>query len=225
MYLLYHFSLCPFSRKVRVIASENNIELRLIEEKIWNKRIAFLKVNPLGTVPLLAVKTSDPLFVYDSNVILEFFDRAHEKCKIFPKDFTYLIEVKKLCLWFDEILFTHVTHLILEEKIFNYLKHDSTPDQDYIMAANDNLRKHLDYLSFVLGDKNWLVGEEFTLADICGAAHFSVLEYLNVIDWNNCPVNIKNWYFIVKSRPSFQPILNDEFPGFPPSKNYKSLDW
>ncbi len=42
---LYHFSLSPFCRKIMLILGEKKIDVELIEERFWEKRVQFLKVN------------------------------------------------------------------------------------------------------------------------------------------------------------------------------------
>ena len=47
-YLLYHYPLCPFSRKVRVCLYEKGISYDMILEDFWKKRFEFIKMNPAG---------------------------------------------------------------------------------------------------------------------------------------------------------------------------------
>ena len=49
---LYHFSLSPFCRKIRLILGEKKIDVELIEERFWEKRVQFLKINHAGEVPV-----------------------------------------------------------------------------------------------------------------------------------------------------------------------------
>ena len=70
----------------------------------------------------------------------------------------------------------------------------------------------------------WLVGEKITLADIAAAAHLSVVDYLGVIPWDDYP-EVKEWYALIKSQPSFRPILADRVLGFTPPKYYANLDF
>ena len=56
MATLYHYPLCPFSRKVRLLLRERNIDPDLIVEAYWQRRKEFLKTNPSGEVPVLIMK-------------------------------------------------------------------------------------------------------------------------------------------------------------------------
>ena len=53
MRTLYHFPLSPFCRKVRIVLLEKRIETELHEETVWERRQAFLALNPAGDVPVL----------------------------------------------------------------------------------------------------------------------------------------------------------------------------
>ena len=53
MIKLFHFPICPFSRRVRLSLSEMNIPFSMINENIWDKRREFLALNPAGTLPLI----------------------------------------------------------------------------------------------------------------------------------------------------------------------------
>ena len=53
MRTLYHLWLSPGSRKVRIILEEKSLEFDLKVEKVWERRKAFLALNPAGEVPVL----------------------------------------------------------------------------------------------------------------------------------------------------------------------------
>src|SRR3954466_9385456 len=53
MFTLFHHPFCPHSRFVRLALGEHNLDLRLVEERVWERREAFLVLNPAGTTPVL----------------------------------------------------------------------------------------------------------------------------------------------------------------------------
>ena len=83
---------------------------------------------------------------------------------------------------------------------------------------------HLEYIDWIAERNNYLVGNDFSLADISAAAQLSVLDYLGDVPWDNY-ANAKLWYSKIKSRPSFKEILNDRIKGIYPSKQYADLDF
>ncbi len=58
MLVLYHLWLSPFSRKVRVMLAEKELEAELRLEKVWERRDEFLAINPAGKVPVLVEENS-----------------------------------------------------------------------------------------------------------------------------------------------------------------------
>ena len=53
MYTLFHHPFCPHSRFIRLVLGEHGLDLRLVEERVWERREAFLALNPAGTTPVL----------------------------------------------------------------------------------------------------------------------------------------------------------------------------
>ena len=70
---LYHFSLSPFCRKIRLILAEKQIDVELIEEKFWEKRVQFIKINHAGGTCLL----ENLLTLSDSNAIFEYLEEKY----------------------------------------------------------------------------------------------------------------------------------------------------
>ena len=50
MFTLFHHPFCPHSRFVRLVLGEYGLDLQLVEERVWERREAFLLLNPAGTV-------------------------------------------------------------------------------------------------------------------------------------------------------------------------------
>ena len=78
MWHLYQFPLCPFSRKVRLLMSENGIAYELQTEKPWEGRDGFLAMNPAGRVPVLTEEERG-ITLADSRAICEFFEETVER--------------------------------------------------------------------------------------------------------------------------------------------------
>ena len=78
---LYHFSLSPFCRKIRLILGEKKIDIELIEERFWEKRVQFLKINHSGEVP---VYIENDIILSDSNAITEYLEEKYNDTPLFP---------------------------------------------------------------------------------------------------------------------------------------------
>ena len=86
------------------------------------------------------------------------------------------------------------------------------PDTDAIRAARINVRYHIAYIGWLVRTRDWLAGDQMTLADLAAAAHLSAVDYLGDVPWTEDEAS-KNWYARVKSRPSFRPILAETLAG------------
>ena len=53
MFTLFHHSFCPHSRFVRLALGEHGLDVRLVEERAWERPEAYLALNPAGTTPVL----------------------------------------------------------------------------------------------------------------------------------------------------------------------------
>lgn len=227
-YLLYHYPLCPFSRKIRFILDELGVSYKLEEVKFWNRENSFLKLNPASETPVLLDKDNNAIIV-DSFVIAEYLDNKH-KNKNDLLAYSYLgnseiekAEIRRLEMWFDKKFFNEVSKYILEERVYNTFL-DKTINTKRLRAGQKNLDSHLRYIEFLLSKRKWLAGEGFSLADITAATQISSLDYLGEISWHKYKV-LKNWYMTIKSKIAFQHILQDKIEGFKPSSCYQELDF
>ena len=70
MRCLYHLPLSPFCRKIRLVLSEKKLDVVLLEEPVWEKRLDFIRLNPASKVPVLKI---DGLIISESNKIFRIF--------------------------------------------------------------------------------------------------------------------------------------------------------
>ena len=224
MRTLYHYWLCPFSRKVRLILAEKKLDFALQVEKIGEKRPAFLDLNPAGKVPVLV--NLNGAVIMDSSAIAEYLEEAFPEHNLIGTELGQRAEVRRLAAWFDDKFAQEVSVSMLLEKI---LKRDlyqdvSGPNSAILRMANYCLHKHLAYISLLADRRKWLAGDMFSLADITAAAHLSVIDYFGNVPWGQYEL-AKDWYARIKCRPSFRALLLDRLPGIPPAAHYTDLDF
>ena len=104
---LYHNWLSPHSRKVRIVLGEKKLEFELEVEKTWERREAFLRLNPAGEVPVL-VETSGTA-ISGGQVICEYLDEAEPNPPLLGANPLARAEVRRLCQWFDDKFDREVT--------------------------------------------------------------------------------------------------------------------
>jgi len=222
MRTLYHNWLSPHSRKVRIVLEEKKLEFDLEVEKTWERREAFLRLNPAGEVPVL-VETGGTA-ISGGQVICEYLDESAHAPPLLGSGPLERAEVRRLCQWFDDKFEREVGANLVGEKVMKRFLGLGSPDSTAIRAGKTNIRHHLAYIGFLVERRTWLAGDHFTLADITAGAHLSCVDYLGDVPWADFPLT-KDWYARIKSRPSFRPLLHDHIPGVPPPKHYQDLDF
>jgi len=200
---------------------EKKLSFQLEVEPIWKKREEFLDLNPCGQVPVLV---DENVVVADSYAISEYLEEAYDGISLLPSDPKDRAEVRRLIGYIDGKFYEEVTKNIVFEKTLKRLFDQGGPDSRHIREGNKYLNDHLAYFSWLIEKRTWLGLEQLTLADLALAAHLSCLDYLGHVSWETFP-EIKEWYMLLKSRPSFQSLLNDSVPGILVSLTYRQLDF
>jgi len=221
MITLFHYPLCPFSRKVRLVLAEKKLNYHVQLEPMWKKQSEFIDLNPTGQVPVLI---EENVVISGSQAIVEYLDESRPHNPLMPVNIAERAEVRRLINHIDDCFYHAVIHKIVYEKTLKRNMGLGGPDSRHIREGIQNLDHHCDYFSYLIEKRTWLAQEKITLADFCLAAHISCLDYLNHFPWEKYPL-IKEWYMCLKSRPSFQPILRDNVPGLVTSMNYDALDF
>lgn len=219
---LLHLWLSPYSRKVRVVLKEKQLDFELELEKVWERRPDFLALNPAGLVPVLI--EHDGRVLAESSAICEYLDEVYPSRPLIGFDPTSRAETRRLVAWFDNKFGAEVADPLVHEKVMRRLMGQGGPDSGTIRAALHNLHIHLDYVEYLSERRKYLAGDDFGLADIAAAAHLSCVDYLGDVPWEDYPL-AKEWYAKVKSRPSLRPLLGDHIPGLPPPRHYADLDF
>jgi glutathione S-transferase len=230
MLTLFQHPLCPRSRYVRLILNEYGIDVRLVEERAWERREEFLVLNPAGELPVL-VADGQPA-VPGTAIIAEYIEETHAADltdgRLLPESIGARVEARRLASWFNDKFYEEVSGPLVLERVFK--RHmtkeqgGGPPDTDSLRAARRNIRYHLHYIGWLVRTRDWLAGNELTLADLAAAAHLSACDYLGEVPWNEDDV-AKHWYARVKSRPSFRPLLTEQLAGIPASATYADLDF
>ncbi len=218
---LYHIPLSPFCRKIRLVLAEKKIEVELVEEKPWEERMDFLRLNPAAQVPMLRM---DGLVLADSNAIFEYIEETHPDHPLLPDGAPERAEARRLVAWFDDKFHKEVTANLLYERVYKRLMKSGYPESKKIKEGAKHIKYHLDYIGWLMEGRRWLAGDQMTIADFAAAAQLSSLDYIGDVDWGRNDA-MKEWYAKIKSRPAFRSILADLVPGFTPPSHYADLDF
>jgi len=229
MIKLIHYPLDPFSRSIRLALAECGVDPELEEERPWEWRPEFLRLNPAGSLPVYSEEGG--ALLCGAYSISEYLaecgaDERGGGFAFFPGDEEGRAEVRRVVDWFHSKFDGEVTSYLLEEKVMRRFdpQRGGAPDMELVRAARANLRTHLAYIGHLADARNWLAGEELSFADLAAAAHISCVDFLGDVPWEESEP-AKVWYARIKSRPSFRVLLEDKVPGFAPSEAYADPDF
>jgi len=223
MWQLYYFPLCPFSRKVRLALSEKGVGYELRRETPWDASDEFYAFNPAGRTPVLRLEEKN-LTLIDSQAICEFFEETVDKSPLILGTAAARAEIRRLTALFDESFFADVTHPLMHEKMKKRTVLKQPPDSKALRAAMRLAHEHLDYIDWLTDNRRWLAGAQLSLADFAAAAQISVADYLGGIDWRGHKQTV-DWYAVMKSRPSFRPLLTERMEVIMPPAHYDKPDF
>lgn len=222
MRTLYHFPLSAACRVLRAGLAEKTLEADIKAEKVWDRRPEFLAINPAGEVPVLI--DEDGTTLTDLWVILEYLEEVYPSPTMLGGDPLARAETRRLMIWFDQRFGGQVTENLVGQKVLTRLMRQGHPSSQAIRAGKENIHYHMDYLSYLADQRNWLAGDALSYADLVAAAHLSCVDYVGDVPWADYP-SAKLWYARIKSRPSFRPILEDLVPGVAPPPHYTDPDF
>lgn len=219
---VYHYVLCPFCRKVRLVLYEKGLPHGMIFETPWNRRKEFLAINPWGTVPVVVEPDSHVLV--DHVAICEYLNEIKPVPNLLGETPRGRAEIRRIGNLFDTEFYMDVFKPLVGEKVLKGLKVGCAPDSNLIRVGRENLKRYAGYVDWLSARRSYLGGRNLSMADLTVAAHLSVLDYLGEVPWENYP-DMKMWYAKIKSRPSFNSLLRDKLSGIMPSDTYANLDF
>ena len=163
MWQLYQFTLCPFSRKVRILLGEKGVGYELKREAPWGRRDEFLDMNPAGQTPVMA-DSEKGLVLIDSMAICEYFEETIDKAAMINGTAANRAETRRLVAWFDNQFYRDITAPLLHERMVKRLVDRAAPDGKALREAMKAAVGHLDYTDYLLDHRNWIGGATLSLA-------------------------------------------------------------
>lgn len=84
---LISHTLCPYVQRAVIGLTEKGVPFERIDIDLANKPDWFLKISPLGKVPVLRVQTDDgEVALFESNVICEYIEETQGGARLHPQD-------------------------------------------------------------------------------------------------------------------------------------------
>lgn len=194
----------PFVRKVLVLLDEKGIDFEINPVMPFPPPREHYEISPTGKIPAI---TDGDYSLPDSSAICGYLERKHPEKSIYPTD----PEGYGRALWFEDYadndLVTATAAFFFQKIAVKMMGRE--PDEAAIQKIRDKAEpKVLPYLEKEIGDKEFLVGGEFTIADIAITCQFIQRLYAGEpIDAEKYP-NIARYVDLHMNRPSFKKLIN-----------------
>ncbi|MDG2333735.1 MAG: glutathione S-transferase family protein [Myxococcota bacterium] len=223
---LYHFFLSNCAQRVALALGEKDLDfvahsINLLARA--NTRDAYFRTNPAGLVPALV---HDGVVITESIDILRYLEEQFPDSPLYPTDPT---ERRRVDGSMDEatenhngVIKTYMYAVALggkksSEEMQNYLEKQTADtgaaefhqratagfSEEEVLEAETSLFAFLDRIESELSEHRWLVGDDYSFADIAWFVQYFLMSRTGVIDFRNYP-KIRNWASEVMKRPAFE---------------------
>lgn len=186
----------PYARKVRIALAEKGIPFELITEVPWDSTTATPRYNPLEKLPVLLLENGDS--VYESRFILEWIEVKYPTPPMLPADPDERLRARQVEVVVDGVC---------DALVALFWERHRAPDMRSVPWQDRQMRKvegGLRALAEWVGDRTYVVGDSFGLADI---ATGTVCRYLDVrfpdYPWRAKHPNLSAYSDRMEQRPSF----------------------
>jgi glutathione S-transferase len=194
MIKLHYHPLSTYSRRVRIALIEKKIAydgVVIDMAKGKHKEPAYRAINPYGRVPTLE---EDGFILYESTAILSYLEATRPTPPLQPpgqRERALVDMHMKLC---DLQLMRHAGTIIFPKRFLPKERWNAAA----MAEAKTEIEKHLAILERQLAGKQYLVAEQFSLADIC---YIPGLEFLALMEIAPPPA-VASWSERLLTRPS-----------------------
>ncbi|QEL24399.1 glutathione S-transferase family protein [Bosea sp. F3-2] len=195
---LISFALCPYVQRAAIVLREKEIAYERIDIDLANKPDWFLKLSPLGKVPVLKV---DGEVLFESAVIAEYLDEAYQP-RLHPAD---ALAKARHRAWIE-----FASSILADIWIV-----ETTPDETVFADRLALLGAKFARVEAELGDGPFFAGAAFCLVD---AAFAPVFRYFDVFDaiadlgvFDATP-KVRAWRKALAARPSVRDAVVPDYP-------------
>ncbi len=195
--------LCPYVQRAAIALAEKGVAFEKIYIDLQHKPDWFLKISPLGKVPLLQVPQADgtEAILFESSVIAEYIDESQPGPRLHPVDPLTRARHRGWMEYGSSIL----------SDIWGL---ETTKDASVFEEKRKALVEKFGRVEDVLGDGPFFAGTEFSLVDAVFAPVFRYFDTFDeIIDlgvFSNYP-KVRAWREALASRPSVKSAVTPEY--------------
>ena len=164
---LISHKLCPYVQRAVIALNEKGVAFERIDIDLGNKPDWFLKISPLGKVPVLRVGIGDgEAVLFESNVICEYIEDTQDGAKLHPQD-PLLRGQHRAWMEFGSTILSELWGL------------ETTGDPAIFESKRVAVAAKFARVEQGLGSGPFFAGEHFSLVD---AAFAPIFRYFDVFD-------------------------------------------
>lgn len=189
---LYSAQRSPYTRKVRIILAEKNLNYELQEVDLAKRSPEFYQLSPIGKVPVFV--DGDGTVLWDSTAIVEYLDEVYPEPKFYPDS------IKWECRKWEDLADT-IADRAVDLWIENRKAEVSNSNCDRLHMIIDRL---LAACQQKLSTNSYLIGADWTIADVAVLSSLGYLSLRNGEDWRNKYPSLSHWYEALHQHQSVQ---------------------
>ena len=201
---LVHYPHAPYSRKVLLAAyeTETAFDSEICPPFSAATRGTLDAFVPLATVPLLI---DGDLTLTESSIIVEHFDLLSTRgARLLASDPREALRARAIERFCDANLIGPTVYLA-----WSLRKPEASQNGPHIAAERTKLETALSMVDGWIGERRFVLGDQFSFADLSPAAAISCLLTDGTIRDLDRWKNVARWYHDISSRPSFARIVEE----------------
>jgi glutathione S-transferase len=188
-----------YTRVACMVCEEKGIEYVLTERPLRAPEI--FAIHPFGKMPVLR---HDDVELFESKAIATYLDRSFPAPFVFPSD----PRLAALAEQWVSLVNTVMDRTLIRTYLFAYIAPrtaDGGPDREAIDAVMPAVREQIEILDKAVAKTGYLVGEQFTFADInLMPILYRVRQFPEGADAVAAATHLAAYYDRHAARPSFQ---------------------
>ncbi|MGY3615004.1 glutathione S-transferase family protein [Bradyrhizobium sp. USDA 10063] len=200
---LISHKLCPYVQRAVIALTEKGVAFERIDIDLGNKPDWFLKISPLGKVPVLTVATDKgEVALFESNVICEYIEETQTGAKLHPQDPLARAE-HRAWMEFGSAILSDLWGL------------ETAKDAATFEAKRRAVAAKFARVEAALGSGPYFAGEKFSLVDAVFAPifrYFDVFdEFIDLAVFKDLP-KVRKWRAELAKRPSVEAAVGADYP-------------
>ncbi len=208
--ILHGANISPYVRKVRVALAHKGIEYNNTQQSPFGAPDEFVAKSPMSKIPCWE---EGELILPDSSVILGYLEHRYPDPPLLPAE----PGKRARALWFEEYADTRMGECIpavfFQRVVMPNILKWETDEAAVALLLEKKVPEVLDYLSSCLGDDEFMVGGEFSIADIAITSPFvNFMLAGEKVDVNRWP-EFASYVQRVHALPCYAPIVNADLEG------------